>query len=68
MWGFPGSSLVKNLPANTGETGDVSLIPGWGRFPGRGNGDPLQSSCLGNSMHGGAWQATVRGYKRVGHD
>ena len=53
MWGFPGSSLVKNLPANTGETGDVSLIPGWGRFPGRGNGDPLQSSCLGNSMDRG---------------
>ena len=37
MWGFPGSSLVKNLPANAGETGDVGLIPGWGRFPGRGN-------------------------------
>ena len=61
MWGFPGSSLVKNLPANTGETGDVSLIPGWGRFPGRGNGDPLQYFCQENPMDRGAWWATVHG-------
>ena len=53
MWGFPGSSLVKNLPANAGKTGDVGLIPGWGRFPGRGNDDPRQYSCMGNPMDRG---------------
>ena len=50
MWGFPGSSLVKKLPANAGET-DVGLIPGWGRFPGRGNGDPPPAFLPGKS-HG----------------
>ena len=39
--------------------GDVGSIPGWGRFPGEGNGNPLQYSCLGNAMDRGAWQATV---------
>ena len=48
--------MVKNLPANVG---DVSLIPGLERFPGKGNGNPLQYSCLGNPMDRGAWQATV---------
>ena len=43
--GFPGYSVVKNLPGNTGDTGS---IPGLGRFPGEGNGNPLQYSCLGN--------------------
>ena len=42
--------LVKNLPANTGDARDVGLIPGLGRFPGIGNGNPLQYSCLENSM------------------
>ena len=42
-----------------GDTRDVSLIPGWGRFPGEGNGSPLQYSCLENAMDGGAWWATV---------
>ena len=45
--GFPGASVVKNLSANTGDAG---LIPGLGRFPGEGNGNPLQHSCLGNPM------------------
>ena len=45
--GFPGGSAVKNPPANTG---DVSLIPGSGRSPGEGNGNPLQCSCLGNPI------------------
>ena len=45
--GFLGGSVVKNLPANTG---DSSLIPGSGRSPGEGNGNPLQYSCLGNSI------------------
>ena len=54
--GFPGGSAVKNPPANAG---DVGLIPGSGRSPGEGNGNPLQYSCLRNPMHRGAWQATV---------
>ena len=56
--GFPGSSEVKNLPANLGDAGS---IPGWGRFPGGGNGSPLQYSCLGIPMDEGAWRATVPG-------
>ena len=44
--GFPGGSVVKNLPANAGASGDVGSIPGSGRFPGGGNGNPLQYSCL----------------------
>ena len=56
--GFPGGSVVKNLSANAG---DASLIPGSGRCPGEGNGNPLQYSCLGNPMDGGAWWATVCG-------
>ena len=47
---FPGGSVVKNLPANAGDAGDTSLIPGLGRSPGVGNGNPLQYSCLGNPM------------------
>ena len=58
MWGFPGGSVVKNPPANAG---DVGLIPGSGRSPGEGNGNPLQYSCLGNPMDRGTWQATVHG-------
>ena len=46
------------MPASAG---DVGLIPGWGRSPGEGNGNPLQYSCLENPMDGGAWQATVHG-------
>ena len=42
--------MVKNLPANAGDTGNVDLIPGLGRFPGEGNGNGLQYSCLGNPM------------------
>jgi len=47
--------LVKNLPASAGDTGDVSSIPGSGRSHGLGNGNPLQHSCLDNSMGSGAW-------------
>ena len=50
--------MVKNLSANAGDTG---LIPGSGRFPGGGKGNPLQYSCLGNSMDRGACQAIVHG-------
>ena len=59
--GFPGGSVVKNLPASTGDAGDVGLIPGLGRSPGIGNGNPLQDSCLENSMDRGARWATVHG-------
>ena len=56
--GFPGGSVVKNLPANVGDTGSN---PGLGRSPGEGNGNPLQYSCLENLMDGGAWWAAVHG-------
>ena len=52
------AQTVKNLPAMPGDPG---LISGLVRFPGVGNGNPLQYSCLENSMDRGAWQATVRG-------
>ena len=52
-WGFPGGSVVKNWPANAGESG--VLIPGLGRSPGGENGNTLQYSCLENSMERGAW-------------
>ena len=48
--------------------GDLRVSPGLGRCPGEGNGNPLQYSCLGNPMDRGAWQATVHGVQRVGHD
>ena len=50
--------MVKTLPANTGDPGS---IPGSGRYPGEGNGNPLQYSCLENSMYRGAWQTIVHG-------
>ena len=60
MWpiilGFPGGSEDK---ASAWNVGDLGLIPGWGRSPGEGNGNPLQYSCLENPMDGGAWWATV---------
>ena len=64
-WDFPAGSVVKNLPANAGDT--VS-IPGLGRSPGGGNGNPLRYSCLEN-FHG---QRSLEGYspwgyKRIGH-
>ena len=59
--GFPGDSVVKNLPANAGATGDMGLIPGSGRSPGEGNGNPFQYACLENPMDGGACWGTVHG-------
>ena len=59
--GFPGSTMVKTLPANAGDEGDSGSIPGVGRSPGGGNGNPPQYCCLDNSMDRGAWWATVRG-------
>ena len=66
---LPGSKLkgtslvalvVKNLPANTGDIRNVGSIPGSGRFPGGGQGNPLQYSCLENTKDRGAWWATVQ--------
>ena len=59
--GFPGGWVVKNPPANAGDTGDAGLIPRLGRSPGKENGNPLQYSCLENLMDRGAWWATVHG-------
>ena len=59
---FPGSSTIKNPLANTGYMG---LIPGSGRSPGGGNGNPLQYFCLGNPKDRGAWQATVHGVEKL---
>ena len=59
--GFPDSAVIKNPPANAGDTRDVGLIPGSGRCPGVGNGNPLQYSCLENFMDRGAWKTTVHG-------
>ena len=55
------AQLVKNQPANAGDAEDKGLIPGWGRSPGEGNGNPVQYSCLENSMNRGAWWAMVCG-------
>ena len=53
--------MVKSLPANAGDGGDVGSVPGLGRSPGVGNGNPLQDSCLENPMDRRAWWATVHG-------
>ena len=53
--------LVKNLPANAGDTRNTGLIPGSERSPGEGNGKPFQYSCLRNPMDDGAWQGTEHG-------
>ena len=58
-WGFPGGSVVKNLPASAGDTRDAGLTPGLGKSPGGGHGSPLQYSCLDNPKDRGAWWATV---------
>ena len=57
--GFPGGTVVKNLPANAGDTRNAGSILWLERSPGVGNSNPLQYSCLENSMDRGAWQATV---------
>ena len=51
--------MIKNLPVNAGDVTNTGLIPGSGRSPGGGDGNPLQYSCLENPMYIGAWQATV---------
>ena len=53
--------MVKNPPANEGDIRDMGSIPGSGRSPGEGNGNPLQYSCLENPTDRGAWQASAHG-------
>ena len=53
--------MAKNPPANAGDTRDMDSVPGSERSPGVGNGNPLQYSCMENSMDRGAWWATVHG-------
>ena len=65
LFAFPGGSVVKNPPATAG---DRSWIPGWGRSPGEGNGNPLQYSWLENYMDRGAWWAQSIGSQRVRHN
>ena len=62
---FLGGSVDIDSACNAGDSGS---IPGLGRFPGEGDGNPLQYSCLENSMDRGAWWATSMGSQRVGHD
>ena len=53
--------VVESMPANAGDIRDMGSVPGSGRFPGGGHGNPLQHSCLDNSMDRGAWWAIVHG-------
>ena len=66
---LPGNGLICSLtgtcaPANVGDAGDTGLIPGSGRSPGGGHGNPLQDSRLENPMDTGAWRATVHGFAK----
>ena len=55
------AQVVKNPPTNTGDTGNMGLVPGPRKYPGVGNDNPRQYLCLENSMDRGAWQATIHG-------
>ena len=66
--GTQASLVAQTVKMSACNAGDPGLIPGSGRSPGEGNGNPLQYSCLENPMDRGAWQATVHGVARVGHD
>ena len=59
--------LVKNMFASAGDLRDTGSVPGLGRYPGEGHGNPLQESCLENSMDRGAWQTTVRRIAKSGN-
>ena len=62
--GFPDGTVKRNPPASAGDARDAGSVPGLGRSPGVGNGNPLQYSYLESSMDGGAWQATVHGVSK----
>ena len=66
--GFPGGAVVRKLPAKAGDGRDMSSIPGWGRSPGGGNGNPPQYSCLENSMDRGPGGLQSMRSQSVGHD
>ena len=68
MGGLPGDTVVKNLPANARDAGDLGLIPGSGRSPGGGNVNPLQYSCRENFMDRGAGGLQSIRLQRVRHD
>ena len=59
LWASHMAQVVKNLPASEGDIRDMGYIPGWGRSPGGGHGNPLQYSCLQNPMDRGAWRTVV---------
>ena len=61
IWASQTVVMVKNQLANAGDVGDKGSIPGLGRFPGKGHGNPFQYSCLKSLMDRGAWWATVHG-------
>ena len=65
--GFLDGSEGKESACNAGDTGEVGLIPGSGRSPGGGNGNPLQYSCLGNPVDRGTWQAIAHGVTKELH-
>ena len=60
--------MAKNLPTSVGDTGDMDSVPGLGRSPGEGNGNPLQYSCLENFMDGQPGGIQSMGLQRVGYD
>ena len=66
--GFPADAVVKNLPANAGAADDWASIPGSGRSPGGGNGNPLQYSCMGNPKDRGACRLQSMGSQGVRHN
>ena len=57
--------MVENPPAKAGDPGDSGSVPGLGRSPGEGNGNPFQYSCLENSMDRGAWGPAVHGVPKI---
>ena len=66
--GLPRQLIGKESAVSAGAAGNMSSIPGWGRSPGGGKGNPLQYSCQENPMDRGACQGTVHGVTRVGHN
>ena len=68
IWNKHLERFGSEVRASTGNAGDLGSIPGLGRSPGEGNGNPLQYSCLENPMEGRAWWATGHGVTNVGHD
>ena len=66
--GFPGGTVVKNLPASAGDARDLGSVLGFGRSPVEGNGNPLHYSCLENFMDRGAWWAVVHGVAKCLND